>query len=60
MQSTPRHYQQLQPEDRLTLASLEVRIVRLRKKLIDAGAEPGCIEAVRGQGYQLCLAMHVV
>lgn len=41
-------------------ASLEVRIVRLRKKLIDAGAEPGCIEAVRGQGYQLCLAMHVV
>ncbi len=41
-------------------ASLEVRIVRLRKKLVDAGAEPGCIEAVRGQGYQLCIQVQVV
>ena len=41
-------------------ASLEVRIVRLRKKLVDAGAVPSCIEAVRGHGYQLCMAMQIV
>lgn len=41
-------------------ASLEVRIVRLRKKLVEAGAEAGCIEAVRGHGYQLCTALQVV
>lgn len=41
-------------------ASLEVRIVRLRKKLVEAGAEAGCIEAVRGHGYQLCIQVQVV
>lgn len=41
-------------------ASLEVRIVRLRKKLVDAGADSNCIEAVRGHGYQLCIAVQVV
>jgi DNA-binding response OmpR family regulator len=41
-------------------ASLEVRIVRLRKKLIAAGADAGCIEAVRSHGYQLCIAIQVV
>ena len=41
-------------------ASLEVRIVRLRKKLVEAGAEAGCIEAVRGHGYQLCLPVQVI
>ena len=41
-------------------ASLEVRIVRLRKKLVEAGAEASCIEAVRGHGYQLCIAVQVV
>lgn len=41
-------------------ASLEVRIVRLRKKLIEAGANAGCIEAVRSHGYQLCIAIQVV
>lgn len=41
-------------------ASLEVRIVRLRKKLLQAGAEVGCIEAVRGYGYQLCVAVQVL
>lgn len=41
-------------------ASLEVRIVRLRKKLVEAGAQPGCIEAVRGHGYQLCIPIQVV
>lgn len=41
-------------------ASLEVRIVRLRKKLIEAGAPAGCIEAIRSHGYQLCMAVQVV
>ena len=41
-------------------ASLEVRIVRLRKKLVVAGAEPSCIEAVRSHGYQLCIPIQVI
>jgi DNA-binding response OmpR family regulator len=41
-------------------ASLEVRMVRLRKKLVDAGAGSNCIEAIRGHGYQLCIAVQVV
>lgn len=41
-------------------ASLEVRIVRLRKKLVEAGAQAGCIEAVRGHGYQLCIPIQVI
>lgn len=41
-------------------ASLEVRIVRLRKKMLQAGAEIDCIEAVRGHGYQLCVAVQVL
>jgi DNA-binding response OmpR family regulator len=34
-------------------ASLEVRVVYLRKKLIQAGAKPPAIMAVRGKGYRL-------
>jgi DNA-binding response OmpR family regulator len=45
--------------DNYPKASLEVRIVRLRKKLVEAGAESSCIEAVRGHGYQLCIAIQV-
>ena len=41
-------------------ASLEVRIVRLRKKLVEAGAPATCIEAVRGHGYQLCIELRLV
>lgn len=41
-------------------ASLEVRLVRLRKKLVGVGAEPGCIAAIRNHGYQLCMAIMVV
>lgn len=41
-------------------ASLEVRIVRLRKKLVEAGAPATCIEAVRGHGYQLCIELRIV
>lgn len=43
-----------------TKASLEVRIVRLRKKLIEAGAGLDCLESIRGHGYQLCLSVQVV
>lgn len=41
-------------------SSLEVRIVRLRKKLVESGAEANCIEAVRSHGYQLCIPVQVV
>lgn len=41
-------------------SSLEVRIVRLRKKLVQAGASAGAIEAVRGHGYQLCLSIQII
>ena len=41
-------------------ASLEVRIVRPRKKLIEAGASATCIESVRGHGYQLCVSIQVI
>lgn len=41
-------------------SSLEVRIVRLRKKLIETGAPGSCIEAVRKHGYQLCIAIQIM
>ncbi len=41
-------------------SSLEVRIVRLRKKLVETGAPGACIEAVRNHGYQLCIAIQVM
>lgn len=41
-------------------SSLEVRIVRLRKKLVEAGADAGSIEAVRNHGYQLCIPIQVI
>jgi len=41
-------------------SSLEVRIVRLRKKLVEAGAHATSIEAVRGHGYQLCIDLRLV
>lgn len=41
-------------------ASLEVRIVRLRKKLAEAGANGSCIESIRNHGYQMCIGVQVV
>lgn len=41
-------------------ANLEVRMVRLRKKLAEAGAAGDGIEAVRGYGYQLCATVRLV
>lgn len=40
-------------------SSLEVRIVRLRKKLVEAGAPSACIESVRKHGYQLCISLQL-
>jgi len=40
-------------------ASLEVQIVRLRKKLVQAGAAVRPIKAIRQLGYQLCVEIRV-
>jgi len=37
--------------------ALEVQIVRLRKKLQQAGADELTVKAIRGQGYRLCLRL---
>jgi DNA-binding response OmpR family regulator len=37
--------------------NLEIRFVRLRKKMVTGGAEKTCIRAIRLQGYQLCVAL---
>ena len=42
-----------------TKGALEVQIVRLRKKLEQAGARAPCIKAIRGTGYQLCVPVSV-
>jgi len=38
-------------------AALELHIVRLRKKLQEAGAPSGSIKSRRGLGYQLCISL---
>lgn len=40
--------------------ALEVQLVRLRKKLAQAGAPVPTLKSIRGRGYQLCvpLAIH--
>lgn len=40
-------------------ASLEVRVVRLRKKLMSVGADKSCIRAIRLHGYQLCIPLQI-
>jgi DNA-binding response OmpR family regulator len=40
-------------------ASLEVRMMRLRKKLKQASGEDGALKAIRGHGYQLCTALQL-
>ena len=39
--------------------ALEVRMVRLRRKLQQAGSEEGCLKAIRRWGYQLCCPVTV-
>jgi two-component system phosphate regulon response regulator OmpR len=41
-------------------ATLEVRMVRLRKKMADAGVEGKPIRAIRGEGYQLIAHIQIV
>lgn len=41
-------------------AALELQVVRLRKKLQQAGAEPPTIQSIRGWGYQLCVSLNLV
>ncbi len=40
-------------------AALELQIVRLRKKLTEAGAPTGAIKAIRAWGYKLCLPIRL-
>lgn len=41
-------------------AALELQIVRLRKKLHQAGADLPAIQSIRGWGYQLCVPLVLV
>ena len=40
-------------------ASLEVRMVRLRKKITQATGDSAALKAVRGHGYQLCTTLQL-
>lgn len=46
-------------DDETAKHALEVQIVRLRKKLEQAGAAAPTIKAIRGFGYQLCIPLAV-
>ena len=41
-------------------AALEVRIVRLRKKIVEAGYTLPAIKSIRSKGYQLLLPMRII
>jgi DNA-binding response OmpR family regulator len=47
-------------DDTYSKATLEVQIVRLRKKLELAGATSPTLKAIRGIGYQLCVPLEVI
>ena len=40
-------------------ARIEVRVSRLRRKLLQAGGSADCLQSVRGAGYQLCASLRV-
>lgn len=41
--------------------NLEVRLTRLRKKLVEqVGAPKNCLESIRREGYQLCISLQVL
>ncbi len=46
-------------ENGYSKANLEVQIVRLRKKLVQAGSDEHPIKAIRNLGYQLCVGIQV-
>lgn len=47
------------PADELEKRALAVQIVRLRKKLGEAGAPEPTVKAIRGTGYQLCIPLEI-
>jgi two-component system phosphate regulon response regulator OmpR len=47
-------------EGEISKAAIEVRIVRLRKKLIAAGAIGQPIRSIRNQGYQLTARVSIL
>lgn len=49
-----------QPDINISKSTLEVQIVRLRKKLMSVGEAEQPIQAIRGWGYQLCLPLQLV
>jgi DNA-binding response OmpR family regulator len=48
-----------QTEENFNKASLEIRITRLRKKLISIGAGTRCIQSIRMVGYQLSMPIQI-
>ena len=48
-----------EPVDETTKAGLEVRITRLRKKFVEVGVAKS-LRALRGNGYQLLVNVHIV
>lgn len=46
--------------DPISKENLEVKLGRLRKKLIGCGAKPPAIQAMRGVGYRLCSTVRVL
>ena len=46
--------------DSYSRSTLAVRMTRLRKKLVQAGAPEDCLEALRNEGYQLCVGLSVL
>lgn len=45
--------------DRAGKRALEVQLVRLRKKLVQAGAPVPILKSIRGRGYQLCVPLEI-
>jgi DNA-binding response OmpR family regulator len=53
------HEALLQLNNDANKASLEVRMVRLRKKLTQASGDNGALKAIRNHGYQLCTVLRL-
>lgn len=51
---------ELSKSDSISKSTLEVQIVRLRKKLLQAGTPNQPIKAIRNEGYQLCIDIAVI
>jgi DNA-binding response OmpR family regulator len=47
-------------EEGCSKSALEVKIVRLRKKLLQVGAGPHAIKSIRNHGYKLCMKLALV